>query len=65
MEKGKRDKVKVKLYFPDIKNSKASGGGSTVAGIKHRIDQCFQDVGLDHYAEKLMEPMLIKVVKQA
>ena len=54
MEKGKRDKVEVKLYFLGIKNSKASDGGSTAAGIKHGIDQCFQDVGLDHYAEKLI-----------
>ena len=54
MEKGIRDKVEVKLYFLGIKNSKASDGGSTAAGIKHGIDQCFQDVGLDHYAEKLI-----------
>ena len=53
-EKGKRDKVEVKLYFLGIKNPKASNGGSTAAGIKHGIDQCFQDVGLDHYAEKLI-----------
>ena len=53
-EKGKRDKVEVKLYFLGIKNSKAFVGGSTAAGIKHGIDQCFQDVGLDHYAEKLI-----------
>ena len=52
MEKGKRDKVEVKLYFLGIKNSKASDGGSAAAGIKHGIDKCFQDVGLDHYAEK-------------
>ena len=54
MEKRKRDKVEVKLYFLGIKNSKASDGGSTAAGIKHGIDQCFQDVGLDPYAEKLI-----------
>ena len=52
MEKGKHDKVK--LYFLGIKNSKASDVGSTATGIKHGIDQCFQDIGLDHYAEKLI-----------
>ena len=54
MGKGKRNKVEVKLYFLGIKNSKASDGGSTAADIKHGIDQCFEDVGLDHYAEKLI-----------
>ena len=52
MEKGKRGKVEVQLYFLGIKNSEL--GGSTGAGIKHGIDQCFEDVGLDHYAEKLI-----------
>ena len=43
----------VDSYFLCITEN-VSHGGSTAAGIKHGIDQCFQDVGLDHYAEKLI-----------
>ena len=53
-EKGKRDKVATDLTFLGMRNTRASDGGSTGEGIKLGIEECFQELGIEHYEEKLI-----------
>ena len=53
-EKGKCDKVEVSLNFLGLRNIRACDGGSTADGIKFGIEQCFDEVGITNYSEKLI-----------